>query len=73
MVFVAEAFAGWLFGQLADASRNRLGGWLLGSDQQRALQQAATAAIWATARQLRPIPTATDDARGPDYLARIID
>jgi hypothetical protein len=73
MVFVAEAFAGWLFGQLADAGRKRLGGWLLGSDQQRALQQAATVAIWATARQLRATPAATDDVQGPDHLARIID
>jgi len=47
MVFIAEAFGGWLAGQLADAGRRRLGGWLLGSDQQRALQQAATAAIQA--------------------------
>jgi hypothetical protein len=72
-MFVAEAFAGWLFGQLLDAGRNRLGEWLLGSDQKRALQQAATAAIWATARQLRSTPAATDDPQGPDHLARVID
>lgn len=44
-MFVADAFAGWLIGQVADAGRRRLAPWLLGSDQQRALQQAATAAI----------------------------
>jgi tetratricopeptide (TPR) repeat protein len=73
MTFVAEAFAGWLFGQLADASRKHLGEWLLGNDQRRALQQAATAAIWATARQLRPTPAATGDPRGPDHLVQVID
>jgi hypothetical protein len=73
MVFVAEAFAGWLFGQLADAGRKRLSAGLLGNDQQRALQQAATAAIWATARQLRATPAATDDPQGADHLARVID
>lgn len=73
MVFIAEAFPGWLFGQLADAGRKRLGPWFLGNDQQRALQQAATAAIWATVRQLRATPGATDDVHGPDHLARVID
>jgi TPR repeat protein len=73
MVFVAEAFTGWLFGQLADAGRRRLGEWMLGSNQQRALQQAATAAIHATACQLRPEPGSVDDAQGADHLARVID
>jgi len=73
MVFIAEAFGGWLAGQLADAGRRRLGGWLLGSDQQRALQQAATAAIQAISQQLRPNPTTTDDVDGAEHLARVID
>ena len=73
MVFIAEAFAGWLVSQLADAGRKGLGGWLTGSDQVRALQQAATAAIQATARELRPGPATADDAQGPDHLARVID
>jgi hypothetical protein len=73
MVFIAEAFAAWLIGQFADIGHKRLGEWLLGSDQQRALQQAATAAIQATARQLRPGPTTADDALGADHLARVID
>lgn len=73
MVFVAEAFGGWLIGRVADAGRKRLGVWLVGSDQERALQQAATAAIQATARQLRPDPATADDAQGADHLARVID
>ena len=73
MVFVAEALGGWLIGQVADAGRKRLGTWLLGSDQERALQQAATAAILATARQLRPGPATADDPQGADHLARVID
>jgi hypothetical protein len=73
MVFVAEAFAAWLVEQVADAGRKRLGAWLLGSDQQRALQQAATAAIQATAQQLRPGPATADDAQGAEHLARVID
>jgi tetratricopeptide (TPR) repeat protein len=73
MVFIAEAFAGWLLGQLADAGREGLGGWLLGSDQERALRQAANAAIHATAREFRPGPAPADDAQGSDHLARVID
>jgi hypothetical protein len=73
MVFVAEAFAGWLVGQMADATRKRMGILLLGSDQERALQQAATAAFQATARQLRPEPMAADDRQGAEHLARVIN
>ena len=64
MVFIADAFAGWLIGQVADAGRKRLGAWLFGTEQEQALQQAATAAILATARQLRPWDATTDDAQG---------
>jgi hypothetical protein len=73
MVFVADALAGWLIGQLTDAGRKRLGMWLLGSEQERALQQAATAAIQATAEQLRPWPPSPDDTQSVDHLARVID
>ena len=73
MTFVAEAFGGWLVGQIADASRKALAGWLLGGDQERALQKAATAAIQATAQQLRPEYTTADDAVGASHLARVID
>jgi hypothetical protein len=73
MVFVAEALGGWLIGQMANAGRKRLGSWLLGSELERALQQAATAAIQATARQWRPGPATTDDPQSADHLARVID
>lgn len=46
---------------------------MLGSDQQRALRQAATAAIHATAQQLRPTAASSDDVVGAEHLARIID
>ena len=45
MVFVADDLAAWLVGLLADAGRRRLIVWVLGTDQERALRQAATAAI----------------------------
>jgi hypothetical protein len=72
MAFIAEAFAAWLVERVADAGQNRLATWLLGSEQQRALQQAATAAIQHTVQQLRSVPT-TDDTQGAEHLARIID
>jgi hypothetical protein len=73
MVFVAEAFSGWLAAQFADVARRQLGEWLVGSDQQRALGQAATAAIQATSKQLRPAPLTTDDVDGAEHLERVID
>ena len=54
MVFVADDLGGWLVGLLADAGRKKLTTWLLGSDQERALRQAAAAAIQLTAGQLAP-------------------
>jgi hypothetical protein len=54
MVFVADDLGGWLVGLLADAGRKKLTTWVLGSDQERALRQAATAAIEFTAGQLAP-------------------
>jgi hypothetical protein len=70
-VFIAEAFGGWLIGQLANAGGKRLGAWLLGHDQEQALRQAATAAIQAIALQLRPEPTTLDDVQGADHLALV--
>ena len=54
MVFVADDFGAWLVGLIADAGRKQLTTWFLGSDQERAMGQAATAAIQLTARQLAP-------------------
>jgi hypothetical protein len=73
MTFIADALGGWLVGQVAAAGRKRLGDWLLGTEQERALQQAATAAIQATARLFRPEPVVVDDPQGADHLARVID
>jgi tetratricopeptide (TPR) repeat protein len=73
MMFVADAFTGWLLGQLLNASRTGLSRWLGGRDEQRALQQAAKAAIQATARELRPRSPTGDDAQSPEHLARVID
>jgi predicted ATPase len=36
-----DALRGWLIGQVAAGGRKRLGDWLLGTEQERALQQAA--------------------------------
>jgi tetratricopeptide (TPR) repeat protein len=73
VLFIAQAFGDWLVGYLVEAGGQRLSRWLRGGEQQRAVQDAATAAIAATARQLRPLPAATDDPRGADHLARVID
>lgn len=51
MVFVADDLGAWLVGLLADAGRRKLTTLVLGSDQERALRQAAAASIQATAAQ----------------------
>ena len=53
-MFVADDLGSWLVGLLADAARKKLTGLLLGDEQSRALRQAATAAVWATAAETRP-------------------
>jgi hypothetical protein len=54
VVFVADALGAWLVGLLADVGRKKLTTWVLGTDQQRALRQAAEAAVQRTAEQLAP-------------------
>jgi hypothetical protein len=54
VVFVADDLAAWLVGLLADAGRRRLTRLVLGSDQERALRQAAAAATESTAAELAP-------------------
>lgn len=49
--FVTGAFAVWLIEQLADAGRKHLSTFLLGTEQERALQSAGTAAIRLTAQR----------------------
>jgi tetratricopeptide (TPR) repeat protein len=73
MVFLAEAFAGWLVSYLADASRRGLSSRLVGNKLEVALQEAATAAIQATAQELRPQPAPANEAQASDHLAHVID
>jgi Tetratricopeptide repeat len=54
VVFIADDLAAWLVGLVADAGRKKLTTWVLGTDQERALRRAATAAIQATVVQLAP-------------------
>jgi hypothetical protein len=67
MVWVADDLATWLLEQLADASRRKLTGLVLGDELQRALRRAATAAVQATAAELSP-----GDAERSAYLAMSI-
>ena len=54
MVFVVDDLGAWLVGLLADAGRKKLTTLVLGTDQERALRQAAEAAVERTAEQLAP-------------------
>jgi Tetratricopeptide repeat len=54
VVFVADDLGAWLVGLLADAGRKKLTSLVLGTDQQRALRQAAVVAVERTADQLAP-------------------
>jgi hypothetical protein len=67
VVWVADDLGAWLVGALADAGRRKLTGLLLGDELDRSLRQAATAAVQATARELRP-----GDAGEAGHLARVI-
>ena len=67
MVFVADDLGAWLIGLLADAGRRRLTTLVLGTDQERALRRAATAAVELTAEELRP-----EGGERAEELARIV-
>jgi hypothetical protein len=54
VVFVADDLAAWLVGLLADAGRKKLTALVLGSEQERALRQAATTAVQDTAEEMSP-------------------
>jgi uncharacterized protein YidB (DUF937 family) len=54
VVFVVDDLAAWLVGLLADAGRKKLTTMVLGDEQERALQQAAIAAVRDTADELSP-------------------
>ena len=53
-MFVIDDLLAWLVGLVADAGRKKLVTLVLGSDEERALRQAAAAAVEATAAQLGP-------------------
>ena len=54
MALVADDLVAWLIGRLADAGFKKLTTLVLGTEQQRALRQAAEAAVERTAEQLAP-------------------
>lgn len=66
-MWVADDFAAWLVQELADAGRRKLTDLVLGDEFGRALGRAATAAILATARDLRG-----EDAAGAEFLAAVL-
>ena len=67
MPFVADDLGAWLIGLLADRGRRRLTAVVLGSDQERALRSAATAAVQLTANEFRP-----GDAERAAQLAMVV-
>jgi hypothetical protein len=52
VVFIADDLGAWLIGLLADAGRKKLTALVLGSDQERALRQAAVGAVQDTAAEM---------------------
>jgi hypothetical protein len=54
VVAIADGFAAWVIAVLADAGRKKLTALVLGTEQERALDQAAAAAVQATAAHLHP-------------------
>lgn len=67
MVFVADDLGAWLVGLLADIGRKKLTTSLFGTEQERALQLAATAAVQRTAEELHP-----DDGERTEQLAMVV-
>jgi hypothetical protein len=67
VAFVADDLGAWLVGFLADAGRRKLTMLVLGTDQERALQRAATAAVQVTAAEMSP-----SDAEQARHLAMVI-
>lgn len=67
MVFAADDLGAWLVGVLADAGRRRLTELVLGTEQERALRSAATAAVLAIAAERHP-----DDEERAGQLALVI-
>ena len=68
MAFVVDDLGSWLIGKLADAGHKKLITLVLGTDQERALRSAATAAVRLAAEGLRP-----DDDEQAEHLALVIN
>ena len=67
MAFVADDLAAWLVGLLADTGRKKLTALVLGTEQERALRSAATAAVEQVGREVHP-----SDAEQAKYVALVI-
>ena len=67
MVFVADDLAAWLVFIIAEAGRKKLTSLVLGSEQERALRPAATAAVQLTAAELCP----GDDMRAEEMAIMV--
>lgn len=67
VAFVADDLAAWLVALLADAGRRKLTVLILGSEQKRELARAASEAVQAAARELRP-----GDQEGAAQLAMVV-
>jgi hypothetical protein len=67
MTFVGDVLASWLIGKIAEESSRRAIAWLRGPDHERALRQAADAAIRLTAAELSP-----DDHERAEQIEMVI-
>jgi hypothetical protein len=67
VAFVADDLGAWLVGVIADAGRKKLVEFVVGTEQERALRQVATAAVELTAQDLRP-----EGGQRAEDLARVI-
>lgn len=54
MAIIVDDLVAWLVTVLSDSGRRRLTDWIFGDEQERALRQAATAAVQRTAQELCP-------------------
>jgi hypothetical protein len=68
VVFAVGAFGAWLVEQVADAGRKKLTELIFGDEQDRALRQAAAAAIWATVYEF-----SLPDSESAGQAAMVID
>jgi hypothetical protein len=66
-VFVVDDLVAWLVERLADAGYKKLTKLLRGNEQERALRQAVTAAVQATAGEINP-----SDKEQADRVAELI-